>query len=102
MEQEQKPIVLDASPAGLQAGTLARDAVLVLAALPTLVAVVGRRDLVEIVNYLGSAEFAPAAGVIVTAGVLVWRQVLARRSKAQQVRLAEAEPGSVEIVGKSA
>lgn len=99
MDQERKPIIVNASPAGLQAGTFARDALLVLAALPTLVAVLGRRDLVEIVNYLGSAEFAPAAGVIVTAGVLVWRQLLARRAKAQQVRLAQAEPGSVEIVG---
>lgn len=100
MNTEEKPIVVNASPAGLQAGTLARDVTLVLAALPALVAVLGRRDLVEIVNYLGSAEFAPAAGVIVTAAVLVWRQLLARRAKATQLTLAQAEPGQVKIVGE--
>ena len=98
MDQETNPIVVNASPVGLQAGTFARDAMLVLAALPTLVAVIGRRDLVEIVNYLGSAEFAPAAGVIVTAGVLVWRQLLARRAKATQLTLARAKPAQIQII----
>ncbi|MBX9816063.1 MAG: hypothetical protein K2X76_15300 [Sphingomonas sp.] len=102
METQNKPtIVLNTSPAALQAGTLVRDSMLVLAALPALVGVLGRGDVIGIVNYLGSQEFAPAAGVLLTGGVLLWRQLLARKAKRVELALALARPSEIKIVGSA-
>ena len=88
------PITVSASPASAQAGTAARDILLIVSAIPALMAVLGTRDLARIIAYISSVEFAPVLGVIVTASVLVWRQFIARRNNAVQVTLADKLPDS--------
>lgn len=93
-----KPVVVPASPVGDQAGTAGRDILLLLSALPALIAVLGTHDVTRIVAYLGSADFAPVLGILVTAGTLLWRQWIARKRHTNDVKVASAAPNSIAIV----
>lgn len=93
-----KPVVVPASAASDQAGTAARDILLLVSALPALVAVLGTHDVTKIVAYLGSADFAPVLGIAVTAGTLAWRQWIARKRHTNDVKVASAAPDTVAVV----
>jgi hypothetical protein len=77
-----KPIVVPASPGGDQAATLGRDVIIIMSALPALIAVLGTHDVKQIVDFLSGTGFAPALGVLSAAAVLAWRQWNARRKNA--------------------
>lgn len=98
MDDQDKPVIINPSPVPDQLGSAGRDIMLVAAALPALIAVVGTRDVKQIVDYVGSSEFAPALAVIVTGVVFVWRQMKARRNKARMVTIANSAPDSVAVV----
>lgn len=88
----ETPIEVRASPVKDQAATGARDIVLLVAALPALVAVLGTRDVKQIIDWLASE---PGLTAIVALGAIVtpiWRQWLARRTHAKQVTLADTSP----------
>lgn len=95
---EPTPIIVNPNPAKDQIATATRDIALLLAALPALIALLGKRDVIGIVNYLASAEGSTVLGMIVAAGVVAWRQVIARRKKAELVTVAEAAPNKVAVV----
>lgn len=95
MEEVEKPVVVNPSPVADQTATAARDWLLVLSALPALIAVLGTRDVKQIVDFIAGTQFAPALGVIIGAAVLLWRQVIARRAKATLVTVATAAPDHV-------
>ncbi|MET0363014.1 MAG: hypothetical protein ABW169_00030 [Sphingobium sp.] len=95
---EQTPIVVNPSPVKDQVMTATRDITLILAAIPALIALLGKRDVIGIVNYLASAEGSAVLGMLVAAGVVVWRQLLARRANAKLQIVAEAAPNRVAIV----
>lgn len=84
-----QPVVIPASPVGMQAATLGRDLIIVLSAIPALKAVLGTHDLNKIIAYLTGDQFAPALGVIVLAGTLAWRQWNARKTF-KQIQAAPA------------
>lgn len=96
-DPNEQTVFVNSSPSPIQTGTFVRDMLLVLSVVPTLIAVVGKRDLVGIVNYIGSSEFAPAAGVILGGAVIFWRQVIARRMVKDTVTLANTRPENVVI-----
>lgn len=98
MPDVQEPIVVNPSPAASQTATASRDVLLLVAALPALIAVFGTRDVKQIVDFIASAQFAPVLGLIVGGVVVVWRQINARRKKAELVTVAEAAPNSVAVV----
>ena len=98
MDTPDTPIVINASPVTDQAAAASRDVLLVVAALPTLIAVLGTHDVQQIVTYVSGAGFAPVLGILVTAGVMIWRQIVTRRHKANLVTAAEAAPNSVAII----
>lgn len=93
-----KPIEVPASAVSSQSGTAVRDILLVVSALPALLAVLGQKDLQAVVRFLGSTEFAPALGVLVTAGVFGWRQWLARKKHAEAVAMAQSAANHVAVV----
>lgn len=93
-----KPIEVAVSPAGAQASTAARDVALILAILPALIAVIGQRDLIALIRFIGSTEFAPVLGLIVAAAVPLWRQWLARRKHANDLKMAKSADDSVAVV----
>lgn len=95
---EETPIIVNPNPAKDQIATATRDVALLLAALPALIALLGKRDVIGIVNYLASAEGSTALGMIVAAAVVVWRQVIARRKKAELVTVAASAPDRVAVV----
>jgi hypothetical protein len=68
-------------PVATQTGTAVRDIALIVGALPALLAVLGTRDLTKVVDFVASVQFAPALGVILTGGVMLWRQRHAARVK---------------------
>lgn len=94
----ENPIIVNPNPAKDQIATATRDVALILAALPALIALLGKRDVIGIVNYLASAEGSTVLGAIVAAGVLVWRQFIARQKKAELVAVATAAPDQVAVV----
>lgn len=97
---EETPIVVNPSPVKDQIATATRDVALILAAIPALIALLGKRDVIGIVNYLASAEGSAVLGMLVAAGVVIWRQLLARRANAKLKIVAEAAPNRVAFVDK--
>lgn len=95
------PIEVAISPAGTQTATATRDLLLIVSALPALIAILGTRDLSKIIAYIASVEFAPALGVLVGAGTLLWRQWLARKKHANELKMASAAPDRVAVVKQS-
>jgi hypothetical protein len=93
-----KPIEVPASPVGGQTATGSRDILILLAALPALIAVLGTRDVSTIVAYIGSSEFAPALGLLIAGGTVAWRQWLARRKHANELKMAKSADDSVAVV----
>lgn len=89
------PIQVTDSTAKEQGGAGARDLMLLVAALPALVAVLGKGDVIAIVNFIASAEFAPALGVLAVAAVGIWRQIITRRSKQKLITTALSADNSV-------
>lgn len=98
MDDQSNPVIINPSPVPDQIGTATRDAMLVISAIPALIAVIGTRDVKQIVDYVGSSEFAPVLAAIITAVVVVWRQFKARSNKARMVAIASAAPDSVAVV----
>lgn len=96
-----QPIIVPATAFGDQAGTLARDILLVTSAIPALLAVLGTHDVNQIVAYVTGAQFAPALGVITLAATIVWRQWNARKRHTNDVKVAASAPNSVAIVKAS-
>jgi hypothetical protein len=92
------PITVPATPTSDQVGTLSRDFLLIVGVLPALLAVLGTRDVTKIVAFLSSSAFAPVLGLVLTAGVVGFRQWKARRTHAESVKMANASPNSVAVV----
>jgi hypothetical protein len=89
------PIQVVDSTAKEQAGAAVRDIALLLAAVPALIAFLGKRDFVGLASWLSSVEGLPILGVAVTAGVLTWRQFLTRWSKRKLITMAKEVDDSV-------
>lgn len=86
------PIEVRASPARDQASTGLRDVLIIVGALPALLALLGKRDVMGIIDWLASE---PGLTAIVALGAIVtpiWRQWLARRAHAKSVALADTSP----------
>lgn len=99
--QLDKPIEVNPSPVKDQVATFLRDMGVILAVIPTFLALFGRSDLVWIVNLLAREDVVQAIGVVVGVAILVYRQFHARRAKAKLFTVAEAAPNSVAIVTSS-
>jgi hypothetical protein len=95
-----KPIEVPASPAPAQTATGARDMLLLIAALPALVAVLGTRDVKQIIDWLASEPGLAFVGLLIAIGTPIWRQWLARRTHAEQVKMATVAPDRVAVVKK--
>lgn len=82
-------IVVSASPAGAQATSGVAAVLLIASTLPALIAVLGTRDVTQIVAFVGSNSFAPVLGLIVGTGTIAWRQLRVRWSHQEKVALAD-------------
>lgn len=98
MTDEAKPIVVNPSAVPVVAGTLSRDVLIVLAALPILIKLIGARDLTGILQYLQSSDGATLLSVIVPAVVLWWRSRRSLKQQAKLVTVAREVPDSVAVV----
>jgi Flp pilus assembly protein TadB len=92
------PIVVSPSAAGIQASTGSRDLLLLLAALPALVAALGTRDVVKIVAWIGSEPGLAFVGLVIALATPVYRQWLARRKHAETVTITRSAPDSVAVI----
>jgi hypothetical protein len=86
------PIVVPASPAADQAGSLLRDALIVVSAMPAAMAALGSHDTSKMVAYVTSSAAFPALSVLATAAVVGWRQWITRRKHADAVKMADNLP----------
>jgi hypothetical protein len=93
-----KPIEVPASPASTQAGTASRDMLLLVATLPALVAVLGTRDVKQIVDWLAGQQGIAFLGLAFAIGTPIWRQWIARRKHANDLKMATAAPDAVATI----
>ncbi len=91
------PMQVNQSAAAAQVGGITRQAIIFIAVLPSLVALFGKHDVTELVNYIASAEFAPAVAFLLPIAV-VWGQWVIRRVHAQKVFLARKVDDSIATV----
>lgn len=90
-------IAISPSPAGDQTAAAARDLGLVIAALPAIVALLGKHTVTDAVDFISSSGFAPIGTLLVIA--IVWiRQRITRRNHANDVRMAASADNDVAIV----
>lgn len=94
----EKPVVVSPSPVSDQVGTGTRDLLLIVAALPALVAVFGTRDITQIVNWIASQQGLSFLGLAIAVGTGAYRQWLARRKHTDLKTVAAAAPDSVGVV----
>jgi hypothetical protein len=94
----EKPIQVAPSPLSDQASTATRDILLIISVLPALIAVLGTKDLVQIVAFIQSTQFAPVLGLLVGTGVVLYRQWLARRKHANELKMAKSADDRVAVV----
>lgn len=92
------PIQVTDGTAREQAGAFTRDVALVLAALPALLAFLGKRDVIGLVTWLSSVEGLPTLGAIVAGAIFVWRQVITRWTKRKLITVATHVDDSVATV----
>jgi len=98
MTEATAPIVVNPSAVPVVAGTLGRDALVVIAALPILVKLIGARDLTGILQYLQSSDGATLLSVVLPAVVLWWRSRRSVKEQAKLVAVAREAPDRVAIV----
>jgi hypothetical protein len=92
-----KPIVVPESPTGTQVATGTRDILLIVAALPALVAVLGTRDVKQIVDWFAGQEGLAFVAVMIAVGTPLWRQWNARRKHADLKLLETKVPDSIAV-----
>lgn len=80
------------SPVPEQVGSITRDILLIASVLPALLAVLGTYDVTKITIFIASQQFAPVLGLIVTGGVVLWRQIITRKRKAEIVAAKQVTP----------
>lgn len=102
IEKPDTPIIVPTTPVAAQASTLTRDLLILVAALPGLLAVLGTRDLLKVIAYIQSVEFAPALGVIVLTLVAIWRQIIARRETAKLQIMNQWTPSAISMTKSEA
>lgn len=84
-----KPIEVAASPAADQASTGGRDLILLVAALPALIAVLGTHDVGQIVDWFAGQQGLAFLGLAAAIATPLWRQWLARRKHADLKAIEE-------------
>lgn len=82
-----KPIEVPQSPVSAQVGSGGRDILLLVAALPALIAVLGTRDVKQIVDWFAGQQGLAFIGLALAIGTPIWRQWIARRKHANDVKL---------------
>ena len=71
----------EVKPAPAMAGTAVRDLLVILAALPILIKLIGARDLTSILQYLQSSEGATFLAVLLPILASGWRAYASYRTK---------------------
>lgn len=98
MSAPETPIVVPASATGPQVATGARDLVLLVAALPALVAVLGTGDVKAIVDWLASEPGLAFVGLAIAIVTSCWRQWKARRAVRELQVLERNVPARVAVL----
>jgi len=101
---EPTPIVVNASAAPAIAGTLARDVLVIAAALPILIKLIGAHDLTAILQWLQSSDGATFLAIALPILASGWRALLSLRAKQTTAQIADHVDDSIAVVvgGKSA
>lgn len=97
-DETPKPIEVPASPVGTQAATGSRDFLLLVAALPALVAVLGKGNVKDIVDWFASEPGLAFLALVIAIVTPLWRQWLARRKHAQDLKMAKNVDDDIAIV----
>jgi hypothetical protein len=99
MNPSEPKLVVNTSAVPDATGSTVRDLVVVLAAFPILLKLIGARDASAILAWLQSSEGATFLAIVVPIAVSGWRAFLAMRRKAKLVDAAKAYPDEVKLVG---
>ncbi len=99
---EPTPITVNPSTIPDATGTVVRDLLVIAAAFPILVKLIGARDLTGLLHWLQSSEGATVLAILLPILASGWRAWLATRKKATLVTVASAAPDSVAVVAQPA
>ena len=94
----EQPIVVNPSAVPVVGGVVLRDLMVIIAALPILLKLIGAHDLTAILQWLQSSDGATFLAVIVPIAVTAWRARRSVLSKAETVVIARSAPDSVAVV----
>jgi hypothetical protein len=89
------PIIVNPSAIPAQVATIARDVGVVIGALTAIGGFVQKRDLQGLLTFLQDNAFVSALGLVLTAGILVYRQWSTRRTNAKLKTLEPYAPSEV-------
>lgn len=92
------PVVVNASTVPDATGSLVRDVLVIAAAMPILVKLIGARDLTGLLQWLQSSDGATVLAIVLPLAVSGWRAWLAARKKATLVTVAESASNAVAVV----
>lgn len=95
---EQTPIVVSPSTVPEVAGTAVRDILVIAAAIPLVVKLIGARDLTGLLQWLQSSDGATVLAVVLPLAVSGWRAWRAGRQQQKFVTVARAAPDQVSVV----
>lgn len=91
----ETPIVVNPSPISAQALSAARVAVMIVAAITSVMGFLDRGDLAGLILYLQSDAFLPALAALIGLATFVWSQIRTRREQAKKVIMADAAPNNI-------
>lgn len=94
-----EPVIVNPSAVPVVAGVVTRDILIVVAALPILVKLVGARDLTAILQWLQSSDGATFLAIVVPVLVSAWRTTLSLRRKREIVEIGMNPDNKGVIVG---
>jgi hypothetical protein len=96
------PVIVNPSQVPDATGSLGRDVLVIAAALPIIVKLIGARDLSGLLHWLQSSDGATVLAIVLPVAVSGWRAWLATRKKATLVAVADGASDRVAIVERPA
>ncbi len=98
MAETPAPMIVNPSAVPEAAGTVARDALIVVAAFPIIVKLVGARDLSGLLSWLQSSDGATFLAIVAPILLAAWRSRRSIKARAALVTIARKVDDSVAIV----
>ncbi len=97
-EPVDTPIVVNPSTTAAAGGSLARDLLVIAAAVPIVIKLIGAHDLTGLLQSLQSSDGATVLTILLPIAASGWRAWRANRVKDEKVTMATVVPDAVAVI----